>query len=199
MSTGQIDTPSPAAGERVQRADARRNRELIIDAAREQFAEHGLDAQIEQIARTAGVGVGTVYRHFPTKEALLEALAQQRFDAKAEAARKALEIDDPWDGFVQFMTSATRITAGDLALSEAMGQRPGLCHEAADRAGLRELVAQLVERAHGSGQLRADITADDVPSLVSGVGHAVHAGTRGAPAMSWERYLEIMLAGVRSG
>jgi AcrR family transcriptional regulator len=199
MSSSQIDTPSPAAGERAQRADARRNRELIIDAAREQFAEHGLEAQIEHIARTAGVGVGTVYRHFPTKEALLEALAQQRFDAKAEAAREALEIEDPWEGFVYFMTSATRITAGDLALSEAMGQRPGLCRDAADRAGLRELVGELVERAHASGQLRSDITPDDVPSLVSGVGHAVQAGNRGAPAMSWDRYLEIILAGVRAG
>ena len=194
MATSQIDTP-PA---KVQRADARRNRERVLDAARDQFAEHGLDAQMDHVARAAGVGVGTVYRHFPTKEALLEALAQRRFDAKADAAREALAVDDPWDGFVQFMTSATRITAGDLALSEAMGQHPGLCRKAAERAGLRELVAELVDRAHASGQLRADIQADDVPSLVSGVGHAVHAGDRGAPAMSWERYLEIMLAGLRS-
>jgi AcrR family transcriptional regulator len=194
MTTPQIDSPPVKA----QRADARRNRELVLEAARDEFAEHGLDAQMDQIARAAGVGVGTVYRHFPTKESLLEALAQQRFDAKAEAAREALEIDDPWEGFVHFMTGATQITAGDLALSEAMGQRPGLCREAAERAGLRELVAELVERAHASGQLRDDIGADDIPSLVSGVGHAVHAGERGAPAMSWERYLEIMLAGLRT-
>ena len=194
MTTRQIDSP-PA---KAQRADARRNRERVLDAAREQFANDGLDAQMDQIARAAGVGVGTVYRHFPTKESLLEALAQQRFDAKADAAREALAVDDPWDGFVQFMTSATRITAGDLALSEAMGQHPGLCRQAAERAGLRELVTDLVERAHASGQLRTDIKPDDIPSLVSGVGHAVHAGERGAPAMSWERYLEIMLAGQRT-
>ena len=186
-----------ATQDKTQRADARRNRKLVLDAARRQFAERGLDAQMDEIARTAGVGVGTVYRHFPTKESLLEALAQQRFDAKAEAAREALEIEDPWDGFVHFMTCATRITAGDLALSEAMGQLPGLCRQAAERAGLRGLVADVVERAHASGQLRADISTDDIPSLVSGIGHAVHAGDRGAPAMSWDRYLEIMLAGVR--
>src|SRR5918998_204654 len=152
MSSAKIDTPP-----RNRRADAVRNRERVLNAAREQFAEHGLEAQMEEIARAAGVGVGTVYRHFPTKDSLLEALAQQRFDAKAAAAREALEIEDPWEAFVHFMTSATRITAGDLALSEAMGQQPGLCHEAAERAGLRELVAQLVERAHASGQLRTDI------------------------------------------
>ena len=197
MSTPRIDTPAATAPARTQRADARRNRERIVSAAREQFAAHGLDAQMDQIARAAGVGVGTVYRHFPTKESLLEALAQKRFDAKAEAAREALQIEDPWEGFVHFMTSATRITSGDLALSEAMGQLPGLCREAAERAGLRELVAELVERAHASGQLRTDIKPDDIPSIISGVGHAVRAGDRGAPAMSWDRYLEIMLAGVR--
>jgi AcrR family transcriptional regulator len=194
MATRQIDTLPP----RAQRADARRNRERVLEAARDQFAEHGLDAQIDEIARQAGVGVGTVYRHFPTKEALLEALAQQRFDAKAKAAREGLAVEDPWEGFVHFMTGATRITAGDLALSEAMGQRPGLCRQAAERAGLRDLVADLVKRAHASGELRDDIGPDDIPSLVSGVGHAVHAGQRGAPAMSWERYLEIMLAGLRA-
>jgi AcrR family transcriptional regulator len=195
MSSAGIDTPSPA---RAPRADAVRNRELVLAAAREQFAEHGLDAQMDEIARAAGVGVGTVYRHFPNKDSLLEALAQQRFDAKAQAARDALEIEDPWEGFVAFMTSATRITAGDLALSEAMGQRPGLCREAAERAGLFAIVTDLVERAHASGQLREDIRPEDIPSLVSGVGHAVHAGDRGAPAMSWDRYLEIVLAGLRN-
>jgi AcrR family transcriptional regulator len=194
MATPEIDT----APVKTQRADARRNRERVLDAAREQFAADGLDAQMDEIARAAGVGVGTVYRHFPTKESLLEALAQQRFDAKAQAAREALQIEDPWEGFVGFMTRATEITAGDLALSEAMGQLPGLCREAAERAGLRELVAELVERAHASGQLRDDIQPEDIPSLVSGVGHAVHAGDRGAPALSWERYLEIMLAGLRN-
>ena len=198
MSSVQIDTPTPAPA-RGQRADARRNRERVLVAARDQFAERGLDAQMDDIARAAGVGVGTVYRHFPTKESLLEALAQQKFDAKAQAAREALDIEDPWEAFVYFMSSATRITAGDLALSEAMGQLPGLCRQAAERAGLGDLVAEVVERAHASGQLRADIGPDDIPSLVSGIGHAVHAGDRGAPAMSWDRYLEIILAGVRSG
>ena len=87
---------SPIA--RPQRADARRNRAAVIESARKQFAAHGLDAQIDEIARGAGVGVGTVYRHFPTKESLLEALAQARFERLAEEGRRALEAEDGWEG-----------------------------------------------------------------------------------------------------
>jgi AcrR family transcriptional regulator len=85
--------PTPQV-ERTQRADARRNRERVLSAARAQFAANGLEAQIDDIARAADVGVGTVYRHFPTKEALLEALAADRFIRLAEWAREALEAPD---------------------------------------------------------------------------------------------------------
>ncbi len=191
----RTDTQAPKA--RTQRADARRNRAKVLAAAERQFAEHGLEAQIEDIARAAGLGVGTVYRHFPTKEALLEALADQRFESKASAAREALELDDPWQGFVYLMTHAARITATDRALSEAMDQRPEICGAAARRAGLDDLTAELVRRAQEAGELRADIAPEDVPSLLCGLGRAVRAGHAGAPAMSWERYLEIVLAGLR--
>jgi AcrR family transcriptional regulator len=164
----------------TQRADARRNRAKVLAAARSQLAEHGLDTQIEEIAREAGVGVGTVYRHFPTKEALLEALAQDKFEGLAQAARDGLEIDDPWDGFVHLMTYAARSMSDDRGLSEAMDQRAEICGAAA-------------------GALRPDISADDVPSLICGLGRAVRAGAEGAPAMTWERYLEIILAGLRAG
>jgi AcrR family transcriptional regulator len=183
----------------TQRADARRNRAKVLAAARSQLAEHGLDTQIEEIAREAGVGVGTVYRHFPTKEALLEALAQDKFEGLAQAARDGLEIDDPWDGFVHLMTYAARSMSDDRGLSEAMDQRAEICGAAARAAGLDELTAELVERAKAAGALRPDISADDVPSLICGLGRAVRAGAEGAPAMSWERYLEIILAGLRAG
>lgn len=194
----QTKTKTPERAARAQRADARRNRAKVLAAAEAQFAEHGLDAQVEEIARTAGLGVGTVYRHFPTKEALLEALAEERFEAKAQAAREGLELDDPWEGFVHMMRGAARVAAEDRAVSEAMEQRTGICAAAAQRAGLDTLVVELVERAKAAGELRPDITPDDVPSLVCGVGRAVNAGHPGAPAMTWERYLEIMLAGLRS-
>src|SRR5438477_6854756 len=106
--------------ERVLRADARRNRERVLEAARRCMAREGLDAQIEEIARTAGVGIGTVYRHFPTKEHLVEALALARFERLAELAREALESDEPWAGFEQFIRTAAMIQSEDRSLSEVL-------------------------------------------------------------------------------
>ena len=146
--------PAIKTGPRNQRADARRNRELVLESARTVFAERGLDAQIDEIARGAGVGVGTVYRHFPTKEDLLEALAQARFEGLAEQARVALEAEDGWDGFVDFMTYSARVMAEDRLLSEAMDQRPETCGRAATGVHLIDLVAELVDRAKATGKLR---------------------------------------------
>jgi AcrR family transcriptional regulator len=186
-----------ATQEKAQRADARRNRERVLDAARLQFAEHGLDAQMDEIARAAGVGVGTVYRHFPNKEDLLQALADGRFEGLAGAAKAALEVEDPWEGFAAFMTYSARVMAEDRSLSEAMDERPGTCASASERVGLLELTGQVVARAQASGQLRADLVAWDVPSLVCGIGRAIRVDS-GQPSMSWERYLEIILDGLRS-
>jgi AcrR family transcriptional regulator len=182
---------------RALRADARRNRERILAAAREQFAEHGLDVHMEQIARAAGVGVGTVYRHFPAKEDLLQALADERFARFAERARAALDDPDPWNGFCELMRESARVTAEDRALSEAMDQLPALCAASAEKVRLLELNRELIERAKASGAMRADFTADDVPSLMCGLARATAPHGSGPTAMSWERYLEIMLAGLR--
>ena len=192
MATAQKDIP------RAMRSDAVRNRAKVLAAARRQLGRHGLETQIEQIARDAGVGVGTVYRHFPTKEALFEALAQDKFDGLAAAAQTALEVDDPWQGFVDLMTYAARSMSDDRGLSDAMDQRPEICGAAARASGLDELTARLVDRAQEAGELRRDISGDDIPSLVCGLGRAVRAGADGAPAMSWERYLDILLAGLRA-
>lgn len=183
---------------RAPRADAQRNRVKVLDAARAQFTRRGLDAQIDEIARQAGVGVGTVYRHFPTKEDLLQALADVRFEGLAEAAREALEVADPWDGFVQFMTYSARVMASDRALSEAMDQLPGLCRSSAERVQMRALTTEIVERAQASGDLRRDLVPEDIPALVCGLGRAVRTEVE-RPTMSWERFLEIILAGIRAG
>jgi AcrR family transcriptional regulator len=179
------------------RADARRNRERILASAREQFGEHGLDVQMEQVARAAGVGVGTVYRHFPAKEDLLRALADERFARFAERARAALDDPDPWNGFCGLMRESARVTAEDRALSEAMDKLPGLCAASAEKVRLLELIGELIERAKATGAMRADFTAGDVPSLMRGLARATAPHGGGPPAMSWERYLEIMLAGLR--
>ena len=187
------DTTTP----RPQRADARRNRESVLESARVEFAAHGLDAQIDEIARSAGVGVGTVYRHFPTKDDLLKALAQARFEGLAAQARRALDADDGWQGFVEFMTYSAQVMAEDQMLSEAMDQRGEICGGAAESVGLIDLVTQMVERAKLEGKLRADAEPWDVPGLICGIGRAIRAAP-GVPALTWQRHLEIILAGLEA-
>jgi len=181
-----------------QRADARRNRERILTAAREQFAEHGLDVQMGQIARAAGVGVGTVYRHFPTKEHLLQALADERFARFAEKATEALHDPDSWQGFCELMRHCAKVTATDRALSEAMDQLPELCAASAEKVRLQELARELIQGAQAGGAMRADFTADDIPSLMRGLARATAPQENGPPAIDWERYLDIVLTGLRA-
>jgi AcrR family transcriptional regulator len=180
------------------RADARRNRERVLEAARDYFAQHGLDAQMDDIARAAKVGVGTVYRHFPTKQALAEAIAADHFDRLAASAREALEQRDPWAAFSSFLRNSAQVQAGDRALAEVMGAEPEvMCDAANRRPDLHEAFAELVKRAQAAGQLREDLVPADVPMLICGIGRATLAGSAG-PTMSTRRYLEIMLDGLRA-
>jgi AcrR family transcriptional regulator len=180
------------------RADARRNRQRVLEAARECFAQDGLDAQMDDIARAAGVGVGTVYRHFPTKQALAEAIAADHFDRLAASAHQALENPDAWEGFSEFLRRSAQVQAGDRALAEVMGAEPEvMCDAATRRPDLHEAFAELVRRAQAAGKLRRDVVPADVPMLICGVGRATLAGTKG-PTMSTSRYLEIVLDGLRA-
>ena len=106
------------------RADAVRNRARVLEAARDCMARKGLDVQMDEIARKAGVGVGTVYRHFPNKDELIEALASDRFVRLAELADESLEEPDPWEAFVVFMRASAMIQVDDKALSEVLVSRP---------------------------------------------------------------------------
>ena len=190
-----LTEPSTETQPRPQRADARRNRAKVLEAARREFSKRGLEAQMDDIARAAGVGVGTVYRHFPNKEDLLTALADEKFQGLADAARSGLAAKDAWEGLAEFMTYGTQTMADDRALAEAMGQHPGLCAAAAERAELDPLVTELVTRARVEGTLRADVVPEDIPALICGIGRAVDAES-GAPTMPWDRYLKIILAGL---
>jgi AcrR family transcriptional regulator len=194
--TPQTTAAAPAVV-RTQRADARRNRERILVAAREQFADTGIDAQIDDIARAADVGVGTVYRHFPTKEALLQALAADRFVRLAEWAREALEAPDAWEGFRDYLRRSAELGANDRLLSEAMAERDAFQGAQREKDDLMEATAALVERAQAAGELRPDIGAQDIAMLMCGLGRATGRGAFDH-AMSWERYLEIIVAGLRA-
>src|SRR6476646_613671 len=114
-------SPKLPSIERVLRADARRNREAVIAAAKKLFADQGLEAQMPDVAKAAKVGVGTVYRHFPTKEDLIAALAEERFERLAEKAREGIANDDSWEGLCEFIRVSARIQADDRGLCEVMG------------------------------------------------------------------------------
>jgi AcrR family transcriptional regulator len=195
-------TPPPTAGKRIQRADARRNRRRVLDAARARFAEDGLDAQMDEIAEVAGLGVGTVYRHFPTKEHLIEALVEARFERIRERGAQALgeAESDPWEAFCDFMRFSVELQATDRALSQVMASRPETMRAHAEGSGVFELSGELLSRAQESGDLREDAVVEDVPMIICGLGHVTQAARAGktAPGMSWERFLAIVLDGLRA-
>jgi AcrR family transcriptional regulator len=194
-------TEKPSAphvdGERALRADARRNREAVLAAAKALFADEGLNAQMPDVARLAGVGVGTVYRHFPTKEDLIAALVAERFERMAHSASQALESEDPWQGLADFIRFAAELQADDRGLCEVMGSRPDLMDAAALAAGLPELADRLVKRAQRSGQLRRDLVWEDIPMIACGLGRITQTAT-GVAARRWPRLLEIVLDGLRA-
>lgn len=191
MSVTQL-IPTPPL-ERAQRADARRNRKRVLQAARRCMARKGLDAQIEEIARVAGVGVGTVYRHFPTKEDLVEALVMERFERLAQLARDALAVDDPWTGFEGFMRAGAGVQSEDRALSEVLTSRPETMSLAAESVDILGLVGELMGRGQANGSIRADAHPRDVPMLMCAL-----AGTYRNPHTHPERYVGIVLDGLRS-
>lgn len=179
------------------RADARRNREAVLASAKKLFADQGLDAQMPDVAKAAKVGVGTVYRHFPTKDDLIAAMAAERFERLAEKARESLESDDAWEGIADFIRFSARIQADDRGLCEVMGSRPEVMEGAARAAGLPDLCDQLVTRAQRSGDLRRDLTWEDIPMIACGLGRITQA-TTGPATGRWPRLVEIILDGLRA-
>lgn len=184
--------PEPVT--RPLRADAARNRTRVIEAARDAFAERGQLAQMEDVARRAGVGVGTLYRHFPTKEALGEAVLDLRLsEIEAYVREEGLAAADPWEGLVRVFRNAGECQARDRgladAITEVLGEEPANCSHR-DRLG--PLVAELVRRGQKAGVVRADLREEDLPPLFCGLGAVARSGE------DWERYLEFLLAGLRA-
>jgi AcrR family transcriptional regulator len=166
------------------RADAERNRGLVLEAARAVFAEHGLEAGVAEVAERAGVGVGTIFRRFPTKNDLLAALLLRRVQEIVELARRATT-------FRQFMTEAAALHMSDRGFCDCVGSevfdRPELAEA---REEVRGLVDSLLGRAQRAGEVRADVTVDDIAVILLGV-------ARSAPRDGWERYLEFALDGLK--
>ena len=181
---------------RTLRSDARRNRDAVMAAAKKLFADEGLDAQMPDVAKAAKVGVGTVYRHFPTKDDLIAALAAERFERLAEKARKELEADDPWQGLRDFIHFSVQIQADDRGLCDVMGSRPEVMAASAEAVGLDKLCDQLVRRAQRSGDLRKDLEWEEIPMIACALGGITKA--HGPGAGRWPRLVEIVLDGLRA-
>jgi AcrR family transcriptional regulator len=190
-------TSVPAPVEKPLRADARRNREKVLAAARAVFAEQGVDAQMDDVARRADVGVGTVYRHFPTKDALLNALSDELFAVVAVYTRNQLTLDDPWEAFTRALWFGAEKTAGDRAFSEIMAATsPAAARTSPGKDDLLVTIGELIDRCKAAGKMRPDVMVDDIGLLMCGVGSASQMEHPVRDA--WRRHLTIMLDGLRA-
>jgi AcrR family transcriptional regulator len=176
-----------------QRADARRNRERILEAARVVFAEQGAEAQMDDVARAAGVGVGTVYRHFPQKDALMGELVASKFRTFADNAEVALEVADPWEAFAGLLRQNAETCARDTGLQQALGREPDAWAIALpELERLNGLANELIARGQAAGVLRADLVVADIPMLMCGL-----SATQAVPGYDWRRHLEMLLDAMR--
>jgi AcrR family transcriptional regulator len=178
------------------RADAERNRRRLLDAAAEVFAEHGLDASVAEIARRAGVGQGTVFRRFPSKDHLIAAIIADRIDQIAAEARALLDRA-PAEGWVlAFMAAFVQQQLRDRALVEAVGGDSAYAADAVRRGvdALLDLIEELLRRDREAGLVRADLSALDILMLSKAVASACEPLLTSS---SWKRYLAVVAAGLR--
>jgi AcrR family transcriptional regulator len=187
------EAPAP----RPLRRDAERNRQLILRAAAEVFTSRGLQASLDDVAQHAGVGVGTVYRRFPDKEALVEALFEERIQAMVALAEKALAEPDSWAGLVAFLESACTELATDRGLREIlMFASYGRDRVERGKAHMQPLVTQLVERAQRDGKLRQDLRPTDILFIEFMLSSAASYAEPVSPQV-WRRYLTLITDALR--
>ena len=194
MTTPTVPTPTT---ERPLRADARRNREKIINAARAIVAEQGEAAQIDDVARKAGVGVGTVYRHFPNKDALMGELVRMCALECTAIARAQADYDDAWEAFAGMVRNSCERAAEDAGFRrtwQAAGDE-AVAYAADVKAELHAAGGHLIDRAHAAAVLRTDFTVDDMPGLMCGLGAAIEALPE---PERWRRIVEFALDGLRA-
>ena len=178
------------------RSDARRNRDKILAAASELFAQDGADLCVDEIARRAGVGHATVFRRFPTKDDLVLAMFEDRLAEIATAAEAAAAREDAWEGLVEVMTAIADRQARDRGLMEAVGTQVfGSPRLREHRLRVVEPVARLLRRAQEAGQVRDDLTPEDVLFLISAAGKSSPCHFE-IPDL-WRRYLGVILDGMR--
>jgi len=176
-----------AAPVKALRADAARNRDALLEAARRRFAQRGFGVPVEDVARDAGIAVGTVYRHFPTKDALVDAVIERAFAELGDEAEAALEAADPGTALFAFLRDTAATMARDRVLVAAARARPGLRTRVVAVRRLFDVTNELLARACEAGAVREGVNADDIAALLAGVGET----------SSVDRYMDVVCAGLR--
>jgi AcrR family transcriptional regulator len=186
-------TDRSAASNAPLRADADRNRRRIIEAAQVLFAEQGLDASTNEVARRAGVGIATLFRRFPTRDDLLDAVFADKMADYSAAVETALADADPWRGFCAYIEQLCRMQAEDRAFADVLTMTfpaaPGL-QEERDRSA--RLLTELLRRAKATGRLRPDFVHQDVPLILMANAGVVNA-TREAAPEAWQRMVGYLI------
>jgi AcrR family transcriptional regulator len=179
------------------RRDAERNRQRILDTAGQLFAERGLGVSLDEIARHADVGVGTVYRRFPDKDQLIDALFEARIGEILAVATASLEMPDPWEALVHFLERSMELQVENRGLKELLrGTTTGQASIEQARQQIQPVVEAVLHRAQQAGVVREDLTITDLPLLQHAVGEVADY-TREVSPETWRRIMLIALDGLR--
>ncbi|MGW0708072.1 TetR/AcrR family transcriptional regulator [Streptomyces sp. NPDC002643] len=196
---GERTAPTPASERPRQRRDARRNRELLTAAAHEVFAEQGLDAPLDVIARRAGVGNATLYRHFPTRAALIDAVFHDQLADTMAVGERVRDAPDALSGLTEYLRAVFTTLAADRGTNDLMTtQVEGVEVLDAVHAHNRRTMEHLLARGRDEGTVRPDITTEDVLFALAALGRAVPALTSATHADAWHRPLTLLLDGLRT-
>ncbi|WP_330282911.1 TetR/AcrR family transcriptional regulator [Streptomyces sp. NBC_00588] len=192
MTVGADREPAP------RRRDARRNRKLLVEAAHEVFAEQGLEAPLDVIARRAGVGNATLYRHFPTRAALVDAVFRDQLGGTTAAGERARTAPDAWTGLHTYLRDVFGTLAADRGTNDLMTTRvQGVEALDAVHAHNRQTLELLLSRGREEGTVRSDVTTEDVLFALAALGRAVPALTTAASVDAWHRPLALLLDSLR--
>lgn len=180
------------------RRDARRNRQLLVEAGHEVFTEQGLQAPLDVIARRAGVGNATLYRHFPTRAALVDAVFRDQLTGTADAGDRARAAADPWTGLNDYLRAVFDALAANRGTNDLMTTHiEGIDALDAVHAHNRQTIELLLERGRQAGAIRADVVTEDVLFALAALGRAVPALTDVTTTDAWHRPLALLLDGLR--
>lgn len=180
------------------RSDAARNHARLLDAARHAFDAHGIDAPLTDVAREAGVGIGTLYRHFATREVLIEALFEKKWVEYRDAAVAALDVPDPWEAFRGYIERICHMQAEDRGFTDVLTTRfasSPTIEKRRDEA--RDAAARVLRRAQDHGSVRADVVVEDIPFILIANGAYLET-TRDVVPHAWKRYIALLLDAMRT-